>query len=59
MAALTIGTSGAVRVGSSAPVYNYKAMTFNYLLNAKTFICGGAVNNGGAAVDWLLKSFLK
>jgi gluconokinase len=58
VAALTIGTSGAVRVGSNAPIYNYKAMTFNYLLNAKTFICGGAVNNGGAAVDWLLKSFL-
>jgi gluconokinase len=57
--ALTIGTSGAVRVGSKVPVYNYKAMTFNYLLKAGTFICGGAVNNGGAAVDWLLKSFLK
>jgi gluconokinase len=57
--ALTIGTSGAVRVGSTEPVYNYDAMTFNYLLNANTFICGGAVNNGGAAVDWLLKDFLK
>ena len=57
--ALTIGTSGAVRVGSKGPVYNYEAMTFNYLLKAGTFICGGAVNNGGAAVDWLLKSFLK
>lgn len=57
--ALTIGTSGAVRVGGKAPVYNYEAMTFNYLLKAGTFICGGAVNNGGAAVDWLLKSFLK
>ncbi|AMR32681.1 gluconokinase [Mucilaginibacter sp. PAMC 26640] len=59
VAALTIGTSGAVRVGRSNPVYNYKAMTFNYLLNRNTYICGGAVNNGGAAVDWLLKSFLK
>ncbi|TFF39251.1 gluconokinase [Mucilaginibacter psychrotolerans] len=59
VAALTIGTSGAVRVGSTQPVYNYQAMTFNYLLNAETFICGGAVNNGGAAVDWLIKSFLK
>jgi gluconokinase len=57
--ALTIGTSGAVRVGSNTPVYNYGAMTFNYLLNAHTFICGGAVNNGGAAVNWLLKDFLK
>ena len=59
VAALTIGTSGAVRVGGIQPAYNYQAMTFNYLLNANTFICGGAVNNGGAAVDWLIKSFLK
>jgi gluconokinase len=59
VAALTIGTSGAVRVGSSKPAYNYRAMTFNYLLNEQIFICGGAVNNGGAAADWLIKSFLK
>ncbi|RFZ94528.1 gluconokinase [Mucilaginibacter conchicola] len=56
--ALTIGTSGAIRVGSSKPVYNFNAMTFNYLLNAKTFICGGAVNNGGGAVNWLIQNFL-
>lgn len=56
--ALTIGTSGAVRVGSNKPVYNFQAMTFNYLLNTKTFICGGAVNNGGGAVNWLLQNFL-
>jgi gluconokinase len=59
IAALTIGTSGAVRVSSNTPIYNYGAMTFNYLLNENTFICGGAVNNGGAAVNWLLKDFLK
>ncbi|RWY50061.1 gluconokinase [Mucilaginibacter gilvus] len=59
IAALTIGTSGAVRVGSSQPAYNYRAMTFNYRLNQQTFICGGAVNNGGAAADWLIKDFLK
>ncbi|TWR25655.1 gluconokinase [Mucilaginibacter achroorhodeus] len=57
--ALTIGTSGAVRVGSDRPIYNFKAMTFNYLLKANTFICGGAVNNGGGAVNWLLQNFLK
>lgn len=59
IATLTIGTSGAVRVGSIQPIYNYQAMTFNYLLNKDTFICGGAVNNGGAALDWLMKDFLK
>ncbi|MFD1258776.1 gluconokinase [Mucilaginibacter terrae] len=58
MAALTIGTSGAVRTTGSKPVFNYKAMPFNYLLNKNTFVSGGAVNNGGIAVDWLLKKFL-
>ncbi len=57
-AALTIGTSGAVRVTGPAPIYNFGAMTFNYLLNEKTFISGGAVNNGGNAVDWVIEKFL-
>ena len=57
-AALTIGTSGAVRVTSEKPVYNFKAMTFNYLLDEKTFVCGGPVNNGGLAIDWAIQKFL-
>jgi gluconokinase len=59
VAALTIGTSGAVRITSAKPVYNFEAMVFNYLLDDTTFVCGGAVNNGGIAVNWLLKNFLK
>jgi len=58
IASLTIGTSGAVRITSPQPVYNYEAMIFNYLLDEKTFVCGGAVNNGGIALNWLIKSFL-
>jgi gluconokinase len=58
VASLTIGTSGAVRITSGQPVYNYPAMIFNYLLNEKTFVCGGAVNNGGIALNWLIKTFL-
>ncbi|HET7119355.1 MAG TPA: gluconokinase [Hanamia sp.] len=57
-AALTIGTSGAVRIASPKPVYNFKEMTFNYLLDDKTFICGGPVNNGGNVVQWLFEAFL-
>ncbi|MEO6705148.1 MAG: gluconokinase [Ginsengibacter sp.] len=45
-AALTIGTSGAVRIASPKPVFNFQEMTFNYLLDDKIFICGGPVNNG-------------
>jgi len=58
VASLTIGTSGAVRITSPQPVYNFEAMIFNYLLDEKTFVCGGAVNNGGIALNWLIKSFL-
>lgn len=57
-AALTIGTSAAVRVTSNAPVYNFKAMTFNYLLDEKTFVCGGPLNNGGVAIDWAIEKFM-
>jgi gluconokinase len=56
-ASLTIGTSGAVRITSPQPVFNNSAMIFNYLLNEKTFVCGGAINNGGIVFNWLLKSF--
>lgn len=59
VAALTIGTSGAVRVASTQPVYNFKAMTFNYRLDDKTFICGGPTNNGGVVLKWYVTNFLK
>ncbi len=59
IAALTIGTSGAVRVASTKPVYNFKAMTFNYRLDSNTFICGGPTNNGGVALRWYVTNFLK
>ncbi|MEO9023140.1 MAG: gluconokinase [Ginsengibacter sp.] len=59
IAALTIGTSGAVRVASEKPVFNFHEMTFNYVLDQKTFICGGPVNNGGNIIKWLFESFLR
>ena len=58
IAALTIGTSGAVRISRNKPVDNYGAMIFNYILDEKTFISGGPVNNGGNIVKWLFKTFL-
>ena len=56
-AAVTIGTSAAVRTMSKTPIYNYDAMTFNYKLNEEIFICGGAINNGGNIIQWFLKNF--
>lgn len=58
IAALTIGTSGAVRIASPKPIVDTATMIFSYFLEKDVFICGGPVNNGGNAVDWLLKSFL-
>lgn len=57
IASLTIGTSGAVRITNKQPVYDYNSMIFNYLLSENTFVCGGAINNGGIVLDWLLKTF--
>ena len=58
IAALTIGTSGAVRISSNKPIFNHEAMTFSYCLDENTFICGGAVNNGGNILQWLVRDFL-
>ncbi len=57
-AALTIGTSGAVRISSPVPLINYNAMIFNYVLDDSTFISGGPVNNGGNILKWMFKTFL-
>lgn len=57
-AALTIGTSGAVRIASSKPIFDFASMSFNYLLDEKIFICGGPVNNGGNVAEWLFEAIL-
>jgi gluconokinase len=58
IAALTIGTSGAVRIAGAEPVHNYSAMIFNYVLDKNTFISGGPINNGGNVLKWLFQIFL-
>lgn len=59
IAALTIGTSGALRVASHHTVFNEKAMTFSYRLDEDIFIDGGPVNNGGVALKWHLKNLYR
>ena len=53
--ALTVGTSGAVRIASAKPVLHFQSMLFNYPLDEHTFICGGPINNGGNMVHWAIK----
>lgn len=59
VAALTIGTSGAIRVSAEKSNFNLTAMTFSYRMDEETFINGGPVNNGGIALKWHLKNILK
>ncbi|HET7898633.1 MAG TPA: FGGY-family carbohydrate kinase, partial [Flavisolibacter sp.] len=58
-AAITIGTSAAVRITTAMPVQQADRMIFNYLLNEKTFVSGGAVNNGGNVFQWLLENLFQ
>lgn len=53
-AAITIGTSAAVRITHAKPVQAAGKMIFNYRLDEQTFVCGGATNNGGNVFQWLL-----
>lgn len=50
--ALTIGTSGAVRMAALVPAEDAKERIFNYILTEGRYIVGGATNNGGNAVQW-------
>ena len=50
--ALTIGTSGAVRMAATAPEHDPQERIFNYILAEGRYIAGGATNNGGNAVQW-------
>lgn len=59
IAALTIGTSGAIRVTRETPAVNWEHMTFNYRLTNKYFVSGGPINNGGVALKWYAQSLLK
>lgn len=56
-AAVTIGTSGAIRMLSDLPRTDPKARTFSYVLTEKLFVLGGAVNNGGMVLRWYRENF--
>lgn len=56
--ALTIGSSGAVRVTRKKTMLNFKAMTFNYRLDESTYVCGGPTNNGGVILKWYAENLL-
>lgn len=58
-AALTIGTSGAVRVVSEQAAADTQARLFRYLLTDQLFVTGGPTNNGGIALQWIAQKVLQ
>jgi gluconokinase len=57
-AAVTIGTSGAVRKFSKQSTTVTRQQLFNYLVDDKTYLCGGGINNGGIVLKWFATTFL-
>jgi len=55
--ALTIGTSGAIRMTTQSPTYDPEERIFRYILTRDLYVCGGATNNGGGAVQWFVSNF--
>lgn len=51
-AALTIGTSGAIRVTTHEPRVDQKRRLFTYILDDQRYIVGGSINNGGIMLQW-------
>ena len=57
-AAITLGTSGAVRQVVEKPKTESKAQLFCYALTKSRWVMGGAVNNGGFTLQWARDSLV-
>lgn len=57
-AALTIGTSGAIRMTVGRPRTDDDMRTFCYALTDDRWVLGGAVSNGGLLLRWLADEVL-
>ncbi|MGB7486972.1 MAG: gluconokinase [Phormidesmis sp.] len=57
-AAITLGTSGAVRQVVSQPTTAKDAQLFCYALSEDLWVMGGAVNNGGIVLQWTRDSLV-
>jgi gluconokinase len=51
--ALTLGTSGAVRVLVDAPALDPAGRTFCYYADDTRYIVGGSTSSAGASLDWI------
>jgi len=58
-AAVTVGTSGAVRITSNKYLIDEKQRLFCYYISDGMYVTGGAINNGGVALQWLVEKIFK
>jgi gluconokinase len=56
-AAVTIGTSGAIRIIADKPKNDENERIFSYVLTEDHFVLGGPVNNGGIIFRWFRDNF--
>jgi len=56
--AVTLGTSGAVRVLSQTPALDANARTFCYCAGDDTYVIGGPTSAAGASLDWIFALLL-
>ncbi|MCX5661579.1 MAG: FGGY family carbohydrate kinase [Planctomycetota bacterium] len=54
---LTVGTSGAVRLALDRPRADATGRTWCYVMAPGHWLAGGAINNGGLAVQWICDRF--
>jgi gluconokinase len=57
VAAVSLGTSGALRTVVDAPTADAAGRLFCYALTERRWVIGGAVNNAGSVVRWAANSF--
>ncbi|MFU8947526.1 gluconokinase [Mycetocola zhadangensis] len=53
VAAVSIGTSGALRVAVERPAVDPRGGVFCYALTENRWVIGGAINNGGVTLEWV------
>ena len=56
--ALTLGTSGAVRVLTGAPILDQQCRTFCYCADDTQYVVGGPTSSAGASLDWIFALLL-
>ena len=56
--AVTLGTSGAVRVLGGEPLLDARARTFCYCADDTQYVIGGPTSGAGASLDWIFALLL-